>query len=107
MGEKVYCENSMYCCEAVDKEQNRCLAATYREYFYCIDRVNGSAHHGDRCAACREAHANFADESACLTADNVRNEVVTIHRSQEVLKMLSSLHVNTRVVLKVMSNNFL
>jgi hypothetical protein len=37
---------------------------------------------------------NFADESACLTADNVRNEVVTIHKSQEVLKMLSYLHVD-------------
>jgi hypothetical protein len=32
---------------------------------------------------------NFADESACLTADNVHNEFVTIHRSQEMLKMLS------------------
>jgi hypothetical protein len=32
---------------------------------------------------------NFADESTCLTADNAWNEVVTIHRSQEVLKMLS------------------
>jgi hypothetical protein len=48
-----------------------------------------SALHGDQCTAGCEAHTNFADESACLTADNVRNEVVTIHRSQEVLKMLS------------------
>jgi hypothetical protein len=31
----------------------------------------------------------FADESACVTADSVRNEVVTIHRSQEALKLLS------------------
>jgi hypothetical protein len=40
----------------------------------------------------------FANESACLTADNIWNEVVTdsilnevltIHRSQEVLQMLS------------------
>jgi hypothetical protein len=46
------------------------------------------------CAACCEAHTNFADESACLKADNVRNEVVTIHRSQVVLKILSSLHVD-------------
>jgi hypothetical protein len=38
--------------------------------------------------ACHEAHIKFADESACLTASNVQNEVVTIHRSQEVLKML-------------------
>jgi hypothetical protein len=30
----------------------------------------GSSGHG----ACCEAHMNFADESACLTGDNVRNE---------------------------------
>jgi hypothetical protein len=32
---------------------------------------------------------NFADESICLLADNIHNDVVTIHRSQAVLKMLS------------------
>jgi hypothetical protein len=36
---------------------------------------------------------NFADEAACLTGNNVPNEVVTIHTSQEMLKMLSSQHV--------------
>jgi hypothetical protein len=36
-----------------------------------------------------EEHTNFTDESACLTADIVGNEVVTIHRSQNVFKMLS------------------
>jgi hypothetical protein len=46
----------------------------------------GSALHGDRCIAGCEADTNFADESICMLADNVRNEVVTIHRSQEVLK---------------------
>jgi hypothetical protein len=61
----------------------------HREDFYFVDWFHGSALHGDRDAACREEHTNFADESASLTADNVRNEVVTIHRSQEVLKMLS------------------
>jgi hypothetical protein len=66
----------------------------YREDFQCLDRVHGSALHGGRCAACCETHTNFADESACLTADNVPYEVVTIHSSQEVLKMLSSLHVD-------------
>jgi hypothetical protein len=45
--------------------------------------------HGGRCAACSEAHTNFADESPCLTAEDIRNEVLTIHRSREVLKMLS------------------
>jgi hypothetical protein len=38
--------------------------------------------HGDRCTTGCEAHTNFADEAAYLTADNVRNEVVTIHTSQ-------------------------
>jgi hypothetical protein len=34
-------------------------------------------------------HTKFADESICLLADNIWNEVVTIHRPQMVLKMLS------------------
>jgi hypothetical protein len=42
--------------------------------FYCVDWVCGSVLHGDRCAACRKAHANFAKESVCLMADNVWNE---------------------------------
>jgi hypothetical protein len=66
----------------------------YKEYLYCVDRAHGSALCGGRCSAWHEAHANFADESACLTAYNVRNEVVTIHGSQELLKMLSPLHVD-------------
>jgi hypothetical protein len=66
----------------------------YRKYFYSVDLVHGSALDGGRCSACCEAYINFADESACLTADSVRKKVVTIHRSQEVLKMLSSLHVD-------------
>jgi hypothetical protein len=32
---------------------------------------------------------NSANESICLLADNVRNEVVTILKSQVVLKMMS------------------
>jgi hypothetical protein len=32
---------------------------------------------------------NFADESICLLANNIQNEAVTIHRSQDLLKMLS------------------
>jgi hypothetical protein len=52
-------------------------------------RVHGSALHGDRCTAGREAHANISDESA----DNIWNEIVTIHRSQ-VLKILPSVHVD-------------
>jgi hypothetical protein len=60
-----------------------------------VDQVHGSALHGGQCAACYKALMNFASESACLMADNVWNEVVTIHRIQEVLKMLSSLHADT------------
>jgi hypothetical protein len=57
--------------------------------FYFVDRFHGSVLHVDRGAAWHEAHTNFADESACLTADNGRNDVVTIHTPQEVLKILS------------------
>jgi hypothetical protein len=46
------------------------------EDFYFVDRLHGSALHGYRCTAGCETHTNFADESASLTADNVRNEVV-------------------------------
>jgi hypothetical protein len=59
----------------------------YIEDVYFVDRPHGSAIHGSRCTAGCEAHTYFADESACLTADDVRNEAVTIHRTQ-VLKML-------------------
>jgi hypothetical protein len=51
--------------------------------------VLGSALHGDKCTAGCEAHRNFANESICLLADAVQNEVAAIHRSQEVLKILS------------------
>jgi hypothetical protein len=63
------------------------LVCSEEEYIY-IYIIYGSALHGDRCTAGCEAHTNFADESACLKADNVQNEVVTIHRSQAMLKML-------------------
>jgi hypothetical protein len=52
--------------------------------------IRGFELHGDWCTVSCEVHTNFADESIRLLADDVRNEVVTIHRSQEVLKMLSS-----------------
>jgi hypothetical protein len=61
----------------------------YREDFYFVDQFHDSVLLGDQCTTGCEAHTNFADESACLMVDNVWNEVVTIHRSQEVLKMLS------------------
>jgi hypothetical protein len=44
------------------------------EDFYFVDQFHGSVLHGDLGTACHEAHTIFADESACLTADNVRNE---------------------------------
>jgi hypothetical protein len=59
-----------------------------------VDRFHASALHGGRCAACCEVLTNFADESACLTADNVRNEVVTIRRSEEVSTRRRVLHIN-------------
>jgi hypothetical protein len=52
------------------------LIELYREYFYCVDQVHGSALHGRQCPACCEAPMNFFDESAYLLADNVRNEVI-------------------------------
>jgi hypothetical protein len=51
----------------------------YREDFYIVDRF-----HGNQCTAGWEAHMNFADKSACLTADNIWNEVVTNHKSGNV-----------------------
>jgi hypothetical protein len=59
-----------------------------------VDWVHDSELRGGWCAAYHEEHMKFADESACLTADNVWNETVAFHRSQEVLKMLSSLHLD-------------
>jgi hypothetical protein len=38
-----------------------------------------SAPHGDRCTAGCEACTNFLDQSACLMADNVPNEVKFLH----------------------------
>jgi hypothetical protein len=61
----------------------------HREYFYFLDRFHGFVLHGDLYTADCEAYTNFADDSACTTVDNIRNEIVTIHRSQQVLKMLS------------------
>jgi hypothetical protein len=40
----------------------------------CVDQVHRSGLHVGRCTACCEAHMNFADELACLMADNVWNE---------------------------------
>jgi hypothetical protein len=42
----------------------------------------------------REAHTDFAGKSICLTADNVRNEVVTILRSLEVFENAVCVHVD-------------
>jgi hypothetical protein len=59
-------------------------AQLYTEDFYFVDRFHGSTFHGDRCTAGCKAHTNFANESACLTADNIRKEVVAIHSSQKL-----------------------
>jgi hypothetical protein len=54
-----------------------------QEDFYIVDWF-----HGDLCTTGCEVHMNFTHESACLKADNVSDEVVTIHILQDVLKML-------------------
>jgi hypothetical protein len=61
----------------------------HREDFYFVDWFHGSACYTVTGVLLAEGHTNFADESACLIVDNIQNKVVTIHRSQEVLKMLS------------------
>jgi hypothetical protein len=60
-----------------------------KEDFYSVDQFHDSALHDDVGAACREEHTDFADESACLTAGNIKHEIVIIHRSQGMLKTLS------------------
>jgi hypothetical protein len=55
-----------------------------------VARVHGCALHADLCTAGCEAHMIFADKSACLTADEFRNEVV----SEEMLTMLSSIRID-------------
>jgi hypothetical protein len=49
---------------------------------------------GDRCTISCKGHTNFADKPICLLANNIQNEVVTIHRLQQMMKMLS-LHMST------------
>jgi hypothetical protein len=62
----------------------------YKENVYFVDRFHGFALHGDRYTAGCEEHTNFADESACLAAYNILNEVDTIHTLQKVLKSFPS-----------------
>jgi hypothetical protein len=45
--------------------------------------------HSNQCTTGCKVNTDFATESASLMADNFLDEVVTVHRSQEVLKMLS------------------
>jgi hypothetical protein len=61
--------------------------------FYSLDEFMAVLH-SNRCTASCEAHANSVDESACLMANNSWNEVITIHRAYEMLKMPSSLHTD-------------
>jgi hypothetical protein len=51
----------------------------YREDFCFVDWFHGSVLHGAQCVIDCKAHMNV-DKSACPMADNVLNEVVTIHR---------------------------
>jgi hypothetical protein len=61
---------------------------TFYTDIYFVNWFHDSALYGNQCTAACKAHMNFAKNSACLTGDNFRNEEVTIHRSQEMLKML-------------------
>jgi hypothetical protein len=65
------------------------LFLIYREDFYFVVRFHSPALHSNLCTAGCEVHTNCASESACIMVTNAWIEVVTIHRSQEVLKMLS------------------
>jgi hypothetical protein len=56
----------------------------YKEVLTSVDRFPTL-----RFTAKGAPQANFSDESVFLMADKFRSEVVIIHRSQEVLKMLS------------------
>jgi hypothetical protein len=70
----------------------------YQEDFYFVDQFHSSVLHGNRCTTGCKAYMNFANESACLTSDNVRNVVVTVQRTQ-VLKMLP-LHMQISFAIK-------
>jgi hypothetical protein len=60
---------TVYCATLRHLETNEDPRRLYREDVYFVDRF-----HGDWCSADCEAHTNFADESACMTADNFQNE---------------------------------
>jgi hypothetical protein len=45
--------------------------------FNFVDWFHSCVFHGFRCAVGCEEDRNLTDESVCMTADNVRNEVVT------------------------------
>jgi hypothetical protein len=47
----------------------------YREDFYFVEGSYCSAVHGDWCTVGCKTRMNFANESACLMADNIRSEV--------------------------------
>jgi hypothetical protein len=47
--------------------------------FQSYRRVHGSALHRDLCIAGREAHANFAGDSACFTAYNEHNYLLNFY----------------------------
>jgi hypothetical protein len=57
----------------------------YREVLTFVDRFTALRF---TATGAPTAYTNFDDESICLFADNVRNELVTVHRTQEMLKIL-------------------
>jgi hypothetical protein len=67
--------------------QSTAFSFCYRDDFYLLTPYMALRFMATGAPGC-EVHTNFADESVSLTADNIQNEVVIIHRPQEVLKIL-------------------
>jgi uncharacterized protein YlbG (UPF0298 family) len=57
--------------------------------FYTVDQFQSSALYCDQWATGCEALSSFVNESAYLTAGNIRNEAFTFEKSLDVLKILS------------------
>jgi hypothetical protein len=45
------------------------LMMMYKENYYFVEQFHSSVLHSNQCSTGCEAHTNFADELACLTAD--------------------------------------
>jgi hypothetical protein len=61
----------------------------YRVDFYVLDGSTALQFTAISAPLAARRITHFANESACLRADNIRNKEVTIHRSHGVLKIVS------------------